>query len=92
MSPSSNIFSDYKPYSGPDKVRIADGTFSSVSGKGLIHATPSLPLTSVLHVPRFSHTLLSLSRITRDLNCSVTFFSFSLCFSGSYHEEDDWQW
>ena len=30
MSGSSNIFSAYKPYSGQDKVRIADGTFSCV--------------------------------------------------------------
>ena len=73
MSRSSNLFSDYKPYSGQDKVKIADGTFSSVSGKGLIRVTP-LSLTSVLHVPSFSHNLLSLIRITRDLNCCVTFY------------------
>ena len=74
MTGQPSVFSSYKPYSGHDKVKIADGTFSSVSGKGLVHATSSLPLSTVLHVPSFSTNLLSISRITRDLNCSVTFF------------------
>ena len=74
MSRSSDLFSDYKPYSGQDKVRIADGTFSSVSGKGTIRATPTLPLSSVLHVPHISHNLLFISRLTQNLNCSVTVF------------------
>ena len=74
MSGSSDLFSAYTPSSGQDKVRIADGTISLVSGKGLIHATASLLLPSVLHVTNFSVYFLSLSRITRDLNCSVTFF------------------
>ena len=75
MSGSSDLFSAYTPSSGQDKVRIADGTISSVSGKGLIHAIASLLLSSVLHIPNFSINLLSLSGITWDLNCSVTFFS-----------------
>ncbi|XP_028061865.1 uncharacterized protein LOC114265298 [Camellia sinensis] len=50
MSGSSDLFSSYKPSLGQDKVRIADGTISSISGKGLVHATPTLPLSSVLHV------------------------------------------
>ena len=33
-----------------------------------------LPLSYVLHVPKFSTNLLSISRITSDLKCSVTFF------------------
>ncbi|KAF5950988.1 hypothetical protein HYC85_012981 [Camellia sinensis] len=37
MFGSSDLFSDYKPSSGHDKVRIADGAISSVSGKGPFH-------------------------------------------------------
>ncbi|KAF5942914.1 hypothetical protein HYC85_020556 [Camellia sinensis] len=37
MSGSSDLFSVYKPSSGQDKVRIADGTVSSISGTGLVH-------------------------------------------------------
>ncbi|CAL5350327.1 unnamed protein product [Camellia sinensis] len=74
MSGSSDLFSAYKPSSGQDKVRIADGTVSSISGKGLVQVTPTMHLSSVLHVPKFSVNLLSLSRLTQDLNCCVTFF------------------
>ena len=48
MTVQSNLFSSYTPYTGPNKVKIADGTFSSIS------------------------------RITHDLNCSIT-FSYSFC-------------
>ncbi|XP_028099576.1 uncharacterized protein LOC114299092 [Camellia sinensis] len=37
MSGSSNLFSEYNPSSGQEKVRIADGTISSVSGKEPYH-------------------------------------------------------
>ncbi|CAL5430126.1 unnamed protein product [Camellia sinensis] len=37
MSGSSDLFSAYTPSSGQDKVRIADGTIFSVSGKGPYH-------------------------------------------------------
>lgn len=47
---------------------------SSVSGKGSIVCTSDLTLSSVLHVPSFPNNLLSISAITRDLNCKVTFF------------------
>ena len=74
MTGSSPVFSDYKPYLGQDKVKIVDGTVSSVSGKGLVRISPSLSLSSVLHVPSFPISRLSISLIARDQNCSVTFF------------------
>ncbi|XP_028122741.1 uncharacterized protein LOC114319876 [Camellia sinensis] len=37
MSGFSDLFSAYKPSLGQDKVRIADGTVSSISGKGPCH-------------------------------------------------------
>ncbi|PSS35748.1 Endonuclease [Actinidia chinensis var. chinensis] len=74
MTGSSPVFCAYTPCSGRDKVRNADGTVSSVSGKGLVRVTPLLSLSSVLHVPNFTTNLLSIGRITRDKNCSVTFF------------------
>ena len=74
MTSISTSFSTYVPCSGRDKVRTADGNPSPISGKGVIHASNSLSLSSVLHFPNFSTNLLSISRITRDLNCCVTFF------------------
>ncbi|XP_028113623.1 uncharacterized protein LOC114311676 [Camellia sinensis] len=71
---SSSLFSEYTPSPGQEKVRITDGTILFLSWKDLIHATSSLSLVSILHVLNFNVNLLCLSRITRDLNCSVIFF------------------
>ncbi|KAJ7951046.1 Retrovirus-related Pol polyprotein from transposon TNT 1-94 [Quillaja saponaria] len=75
MTGTSRNFSTYFPCSGKDKVRVADGSLSTISGKGSIQCTPTLPLSSVLHVPKFSMNLLSISSITRDLNCQAIFDS-----------------
>ena len=64
----------------PDKVKIADGAFSFDSGKCLVHTTHSFSLSSVLYAPSFAENLLSISRITLDLNCSITFFPSSYVF------------
>ena len=53
MTGQSNIFSSYTPYTCPDKVKIVGGTFSFVFGKCLVHSTPSLSLSFVLHVQSF---------------------------------------
>ena len=62
------------PSSGKEKVRTTDGSLSSIFGKGVIKIFNSLPLSSVLYVSNFSTNLLSIVRITYDLNCSITFF------------------
>ena len=42
-------------------------------GIGLAHPLPSLPLTSVLYTPEYPFNLISISKITRTLNCSIIF-------------------
>ena len=37
--------------------------------------TPSIPLTSVLILPNFSFNLMSVSKLTQTLKCSISFFS-----------------
>ena len=49
------------------------GSPSPISGKCVVNVSNTLALSSVLHIPCFSTNLLSISRVTRDLNCSVTF-------------------
>ena len=77
---TSQSISSYTPNIGPDKVKIADDTFSFVSENGLVYTTHSLFLSSILHVLSFAINLLSISHITCDLNCSVTFFPSSCVF------------
>ena len=55
-------------------MQIADGSSKSISEKETIHCTPNMKLSSVLHVPRFLTNLLSISSITKDLNCKAIFF------------------
>ena len=64
----------YSTCSSKDNVKVADGSLSSVSGKGSIHCSPTISLSSVLHVPNFATNLIFVSSFTRSLNCSVTFF------------------
>ena len=42
-------------------------------GIGLAHPLPFLPLHSVLYAPECPFNLISISKITRTLNCSITF-------------------
>ncbi|XP_073098849.1 uncharacterized protein [Elaeis guineensis] len=80
MTGSFRDFVSYIPYSGRDKVRLADSSFTPISGKESIKCTSELSLSSVLHVSRFSINLLSISAITNDLDCAVTFFKAHCVF------------
>ena len=43
-------------------------------GQTQIVPTPSIPLTSVLSLPKFSFNLMSVSKLTRTLKCYISFF------------------
>ena len=62
---------------------MADGSFSSIVGKGSVQISPILFLKSVLHVPNLSYNLLSIGKLTKDLNCSVIFTSTGCIFQDS---------
>ena len=75
MTGSSQLFSSYSPCAGNQKVKIAYGSFATVAGKGKIIISPLLTLKDVLHVPHLSYNLLSVSKLTRDHNCKINFWS-----------------
>ena len=74
MTGSLKLFCSYNPCAGNKKIKIADGSLSVIAGIGSIVISPSLTLHKVLHVPNLSCNLLSISKLTRDLNCQVNFF------------------
>ena len=39
---------------------------------------PSIPLTSVLYVPDYPFNLITINKLTCDLNCSITFYDNSV--------------
>ena len=66
-------FLSYHPCASNEKIWIADGTLASVAGKGHISLFDGLVLQNMLLVPKISYNLLSVSKITKDLNCCVAF-------------------
>jgi hypothetical protein len=77
MIGSSTYLSDYHLADTPHSVTLANGSLSTVAGFGQTHLNPDIEL-SVLHVLGFPFNLLSISKITKALNCSVSFYP-SLC-------------
>lgn len=75
MTGTSEFFSSYTPCAGNQKVKIADGSFAVVAGKGTVSISPFLNLKDVLHVPHLSYNLLSISKLTFDHNCRVNFWA-----------------
>jgi transposase InsO family protein len=69
MTGTPNLFTSYIPCSGKDKVRVADGSTVPITGRGSVRCTKTLSLSPVLHVPNFPVNLLSVSSITKSLNC-----------------------
>ncbi|KAK3018888.1 hypothetical protein RJ639_002840 [Escallonia herrerae] len=60
---------------GNKKIKIADGSLSLIAGTGSIVLSPSIILHDVLHVPKLSCNLLSISKLTNDLKCQANFYS-----------------
>ncbi|RDX76781.1 hypothetical protein CR513_43189, partial [Mucuna pruriens] len=69
MAACSKLFSTYNPCASHNKVKITYGTFSTIANVGSIPISKTLTLQNVLHVPNLSHNLLSISKLTQDLNC-----------------------
>ncbi|RVW72973.1 Retrovirus-related Pol polyprotein from transposon RE1 [Vitis vinifera] len=72
LLPSLDLFSSITTTSLPT-VTLANGSQTVAKGIGLALPLPSLPLTSVLYTPECPFNLISISKITRTLNCSITF-------------------
>lgn len=92
MTSMSSLFSSNQVCSVKDKVCIADGSHSSIVGKGDI-VVDLLQLSSVFHVPNFFLNLL-LSVILQSLLIVVSLsFPPIVCFSlsGLADWEDYWQ-
>jgi hypothetical protein len=74
MTGESTLFSSYSPCAGNQKIKIADGSFSAVAGKGSVVLSPELSLENVLHVPKLSCNLMFVSKLAEDKNCQTNFF------------------
>ena len=71
-------------------VLLPSGERANIIAKGSLPLNSVYYLHNVLSVPTFKVNLMSVSRLTRGLGCSVMFFPFLVYFAGSGYEEDDW--
>jgi hypothetical protein len=74
MTHESSNFSSYNTYPSKCCVKTTNGSSFAVSGVGSLPLTSSMSLSTILHVPHLSGKLLSISQITKELKCSLTFF------------------
>ena len=79
MTNTLHHFTTYTPCLENQKIRVADGTMASIPGKGTIPLT-FLSLKFVLYVSKLSINLLSIHKLTKDLNCKVVFSSDDCVF------------
>lgn len=96
MIRNSASFTSCIPLFGKDKVKITDGQLSPIIRKGVIIGPSGLYLQDVLHVSKFSHSLLSIAAIKKLLRCTITFSTTYCVFKepkvervighGSHHE------
>ena len=74
MTGNSSLFTMFQSHPSSSIVTLADGSTSCVLGSVTIHLTPLITLTFVLSLPQFSFNLIYVSKLTRTLNCSISFF------------------
>ncbi|RVW69976.1 Retrovirus-related Pol polyprotein from transposon TNT 1-94 [Vitis vinifera] len=73
LSGNKDLFSSITTTSVLPTVTLANGFQTMAKGIGLALPLPSLPLTSILYTPECPFNLISISKIIRTLNCSITF-------------------
>ena len=78
MTPNPLVFDTYKPIVTSKQITIANGTSVSIRGQGTVILSPNITLQKVLHVPNLSANLVSIHRLTNDLNCHAK-FSSNMC-------------
>jgi hypothetical protein len=69
---------------------MPSGEQAPITSTGTLPLNSVISLKNVLGVLSFKVNLMSISRVTRGLNCSVTFFSLLVYFAGLGNEDDDW--
>ncbi|GJW16847.1 cysteine-rich receptor-like protein kinase 8 [Tanacetum coccineum] len=75
MTPVFNDLFDLRDLQYQQLINLPNGQTSTISQIGNLTLQNDLPLKDVLVVPSFKFSLLSVSKLTKDSNCFVTFYS-----------------
>ena len=65
MTPIPYIFASYEPCTTGYNIQIANSTLLEVAGIGSVHIDPTCLVSTVLHVPKFFISLVSVQRIAK---------------------------
>ena len=74
MTSNSSLFTTFQSHPSTSIITLTDGSKSCVLGSDTINPTPLIPLTPVLNLPHISFNLIYVSKLTRTLNYSISFF------------------
>ena len=80
MTGTQNLFTRLSQLLDISSVFIADGRTCLVAGEGVVHVSSHTTLEKVLFVSDFPVNLLSISAITKQLYCFVTFYPLHYTF------------
>jgi len=82
------FFNSYFKMNKEQLFTVANGDRIHIYRSRNITLESFIQLKDVLHVPQSAHSLISIQKLTKDLNCLITFFS-SQCLLRPWHEEDN---
>ena len=74
MTHSLQKFSTYNLCPSNKKITTTDGSLATVADQREVHLNKSIVLKNVLHVPKLSTNLVSIHRLTKELNYHVIFY------------------
>ncbi|KAK8366526.1 hypothetical protein V6Z11_A02G125400 [Gossypium hirsutum] len=72
---SKNLFSSLIPPLTSSTATLANGSKTVIKGVGEIYLLPSIPLVLVLYTPECLYNLISISKLFKQFNCKVIFYS-----------------
>ncbi|KAJ9556562.1 LOW QUALITY PROTEIN: hypothetical protein OSB04_011176 [Centaurea solstitialis] len=80
MTGNHSLLCNFNEHRSFHEVEVANGSILQAIGSGTVRLSESMSLSSVLCLPKFTFNLLSVSKITRTLNCSVKFYPYHCIF------------
>ena len=88
MFGNKQLLSNLKPTNGNQYVSVANGMKAKVNGIGEINLYGK-QIKNVLYLETFPVNLISINKLTQELNCNVI-FSCKCCISGLGNQHQDW--
>ena len=80
MTHSSHKFNNYNPCPSSRKITTANGSLTIIASVGDVQISPTLTLRYVFHVSKLSTNLVSIQKLTQNLDYNVIFYPIHYVF------------